>query len=180
MAEISTAAPVKTGKAAEKTKEKRPTKPRAHPTTSEMVLAAITNLAEKKGSSLAAIKKYIVGTYNLDIEKQASFIRRALKAAVEKKTIIQTKGTGASGRFRLPGKADESKVPKKPAAKKEAAAKKKPVAKAKKAAAPKKAPKPKPAKTVKSPKSPKSKKSSAKPKTSSAAKSTASKKAAKK
>ncbi|XP_023246653.1 histone H1-like [Copidosoma floridanum] len=73
-----------------------------HPATSEMVIAAIKTLNEKKGSSLHAIKKYIAATYVVDAKKLAPFIKKYLRNSVEKKTIVQTSGVGASGRFKKP------------------------------------------------------------------------------
>jgi len=74
----------------------------AHPTTAVMVIAAIKALNEKKGSSLSAIKKYTSTNYNVDSTKLAPFIRKFLKAAVVKGTLLQTNGTGAMGHFKLP------------------------------------------------------------------------------
>lgn len=79
-------------------------KPKAkstHPATSEMVTAAIRELKDRKGSSLQAIKKYIVSTYKVDSEKVTPFIKRYLKAAVSSGSVVQTKGKGASGSFKL-------------------------------------------------------------------------------
>ena len=156
-------------------KTKKPATKPTHPPASEMVNAAIAALKDKKGSSLQAIKKYIAATYKVDVEKQAIFIKKYLKSAVTKKTLVQTKGSGAAGSFKLALKGEgEKKVIKKPATKKpagekKAAAKKpaakKPVAKkatgekkavakkpaAKKPATKPKAEKPKTAKAVKSP-----------------------------
>ena len=76
-----------------------------------MVTAAIAALKDRKGSSLAAIKKYVAGNYKVDVDRIAPFIRpRFLKAAVEKGALEQTKGTGAAGSFKLP---DEQPEPKK-------------------------------------------------------------------
>lgn len=111
-----------------------------HPTTAVMVTSAIKGLNEKKGSSLPAIKKYLAANYKIDPAKFAPFIRKFLKAAVINGTIVQTKGTGASGHFKLPVAAEVK--PKKVAAKKKAPAAKKAKAagtpKKKKPAAPKK------------------------------------------
>lgn len=95
-------------KASTKTSEgkKKPATKANHPPTAEMVNAALAALKDKKGSSLQAIKKYIAGIYLIDAEKQAIYIRKYLKSAVEKKTIVQTKGVGAAGRFKLGGKSD--------------------------------------------------------------------------
>ena len=113
------------------------------PSSIDMIIAAITNLKEKNGSSTQAIKKYIVANYNVDMDKTAPFIRKALKSGVEKKKLTQTKGTGASGKFKInndSAKADAKKAKeaeKKKAQKEKEAAKKK--ALKEKAAAKKKA-----------------------------------------
>ncbi|XP_022168608.1 histone H1A, sperm-like [Myzus persicae] len=103
-----------------------------HPTTAVMVTAAIHELKEKKGSSLPAIKKYLAANYKVDPAKLAPFIRKFLKAAVASGAVVQTKGTGASGHFKLP--VTEAK-PKKPVAAKK---KKSIVKKVKVAGSPKK------------------------------------------
>ena len=161
------AAPKKAGKG------KKPKKPSTHPKTSEMVTAAITNLKERNGSSLQAIKKYIGATYKADVAKLAPFIKKAVKAGVTSGKLVQVKGKGASGSFKLSTaggkpkkeKAVKSKKAKSPKKATGGAAKpKKPAAK--KAAKPKKAKTPtkvKKAKSPKKPKAPKTKKA-AKPK----------------
>nr|Q99282.1 RecName: Full=Histone H1.2, embryonic [Parechinus angulosus] len=50
------------------------------------VVAAITALKERGGSSM---------------KKQSVFIKKALKSGVEKGTLVQVKGKGASGSFKL-------------------------------------------------------------------------------
>ena len=125
-------------------KAKKPTKKVDHPPVAEMVMAAVSNLKDRKGSSLIAIKKYIASHYKVDAAKLAPFIRRFLKKAVEDGKIAQTKGTGASGSFKIGAKPEKPKKVKKPkAAKKEKKAKKP------KATTPKK---PKAKKATKSPK----------------------------
>ena len=109
-----------------------------HPPTSVMVNNAISSLKERTGSSLQAIKKYVAATYKVDPVKYGPFIRKALKSGVEKKTLVQVKGTGASGSFKMAKTVEKAK--KKP----EKAKKTKPAAK-KKASKPKK-------KAVKTPK----------------------------
>merc|ERR1711944_380985 len=97
--------------AAAKSPAKKAAKPKAkpaHPPTASMVMAAVKALKEAKGSSLPAIKKYIAGNYKVDIVKLSPFVRKALKSLVEKKKLVQTKGTGASGRF----KANKERNPK--------------------------------------------------------------------
>lgn len=72
------------------------------PSAAEMVYDAVETLADRGGSSLQAIKKYLTVTYLIDVEKQALFIRKYLKSAVAAGTLIQTKGKGANGSFKLP------------------------------------------------------------------------------
>lgn len=106
-AEGSAATPVK--KAA-KSKSKTQRVKASHPPTSEMVTAAIKELKDRKGSSLQAIKKYIAATYKVDGEKFAPFIKRYLKAAVTSGAVVQTKGKGASGSFKLSTEKTETKT----------------------------------------------------------------------
>ena len=122
-------------------KKKAAAKPAEHPPVASMVPAAIKALGEKKGSSLAAIKKYISGNYKVDIDRLAPFIRKFLRKAVTDGKLIQTKGSGASGSFKLNKAIKEEKpVAKKPTAKakKPKSPAKKPAAKAKKTKTPKK------------------------------------------
>lgn len=72
-----------------------------HPPCSEMVDAAIKALKERGGSSLLAIKKYVAATFKVNIEKLAPFIKKYIKGAVVKGHLLQTKGIGASGSFKL-------------------------------------------------------------------------------
>ena len=69
----------------------KPKKPAAHPPSSAMVKAAIKALGDKKGSSLAAIKKYVKSNYHVDIVKISPFICKALKKGVESKALVQIK-----------------------------------------------------------------------------------------
>lgn len=171
-----TAAPASPKKVVKKT-----VKPRAaptHPPVAEMVNAAIKTLKDRKGSSLPAIKKYMTVTYNVDCGKLAHYIKAYLKTAVTSGKLVQTKGVGASGSFKLSAaakvepkkkpakkpvakkaKSPAKKAAKKPAAKKSPAKAKKPAAK--KAKSPAKAKKA-PAKKTKTPKKPAAKKPAAK------------------
>ena len=76
-------------------------KPAAHPPAAEMVATAITELKDRNGSSLQAIKKYIESNFDVQMDRQLVFIKRALKTGVEKGKLTQTKGKGASGSFKL-------------------------------------------------------------------------------
>merc|ERR1712141_331195 len=140
-------------KAAKKPKAAKPKTKPTHPPSAAMVMAAVKALKDAKGSSLPAIKKYIAANYKVDIVKVAPFIRKALVKLVTAKKLIQAKGKGASGSFKL-NKAvkEEKKKPKKKAAKKPKAAKPKKAKSPKKAA--KKPAKPKPLRNLKPQRSP--------------------------
>ncbi|XP_062865564.1 histone H1-like [Trichomycterus rosablanca] len=161
-------------------KKKTATKPKkAGPSVGELIVKAVSASKERSGVSLAALKKALsAGGY--DVEKNNSRVKLAVKSLVTKGILVQTKGTGASGSFKLNKKQTEAKKPaapkvkkaakkpkkitaKKPAAKKSPKKAKKPAAAAKKATkSPKKAKKPAtPKKAAKSPKKAKA----AKPKT---------------
>ncbi|XP_035695220.1 late histone H1-like [Branchiostoma floridae] len=133
-------------------KPRKPKAPAAHPPSRTMITAAIESLKERNGSSFAAIKKYVAANYKFDVEKQGHVLKRSLKSMVVGGTLIQTKGTGASGSFKISVAAKKAAKPKKPKVKK-AAKPKKP--KVKKAAKPKK---PKAKKSPKKAKKPAAKK----------------------
>ena len=139
---------------------KKPAKPALHPPFSGMVVAAITALKDRKGSSRQAILKYIQANYKVK-ENANKFVNQAIKKGQEKNVIksAQKPGHKGAGSFRVvpvvakkkpkkvkkvvkkkvkkPKKA--KKVVKKKAAAKKPAAKKAKKPAAKKAAAPKKA-----------------------------------------
>lgn len=149
-----------------KKKVTKPKKPAAHPTYSEMIQQAVTTLKERGGSSRQAILKYIMKNFNVGLDEKPvnSHLKLALKAGVTKGTLKQSKGTGASGSFKI-GEVKAEKKPKKVVKKKPAT--KKPAAKK--------------AKTPKKVKTPKKEKKSEKPKkTTKPKKATTPKKAAKK
>ncbi|XP_047433580.1 histone H1-like [Mugil cephalus] len=142
--------------------KKKASKPKkVGPTVSELIVKSVAASKERSGVSAAALKKALAaGGY--DVDKNKARVKTAIKSLVTKGTLVQTKGTGASGSFKINKKA-ESKA-KKPVkkvatkAKKPAAAAKKSPKKAKKpAAAAKKSPKKvkKPAAVKKAAKSPK-------------------------
>ncbi|KAM7297790.1 histone H1-III-like [Ixodes scapularis] len=78
-----------------------------HPKVSAMVTASISALKERGGSSLQAIKKYMSANYKVDVEKLSPFIRKYLKSAVAAGALVQTKGKGATGSFKLSAKSDK-------------------------------------------------------------------------
>ena len=125
-------------KAAAPKKKAAPKKPADHPKYIDMIVAAITALKERNGSSRQAIAKHVAANNKVG-DNAGVHIKMALKRGVTSGALVQVKGTGASGSFKVAKKAAPPK--KKPAAKKPAA--KKPAAK--KPAA-KKTPKKSPAK----------------------------------
>ena len=139
----------------------KPKKPAAHPKYSEMVGKAIAALKERGGSSRQAILGYIMANFNVgkDAKTVNVHLKLSLRAGVKNKSLKQSKGTDASGSFKIgevvkpkkkpavkPKKAVKPKAakprkvktPKKTAAKKPAAEKKAAKPKAKKPAAAKK------------------------------------------
>ncbi|XP_028395232.1 histone H1-delta-like [Dendronephthya gigantea] len=135
-------------------------KPAEHPKYLDMITAAIAALKERNGSSRQAIIKYIKANYKVG-DKAGGHVKHALRKGVTAGELLQSKGTGASGSFKLAKKAVEAKPkkPKKPAAKK-TVAKPKPKAKKSTTKSPKKKAAPKKAATKK----PAAKKSPSKPK----------------
>ncbi|KAM3673219.1 histone H1.01-like [Ammospiza maritima maritima] len=150
-------------KAASGSKARKP----AGPSVTELITKAVSASKERKGLSLAALKKALAaGGY--DVEKNNSRIKLGLKSLVSKGTLVQTKGTGASGSFRLskkPGEVKE-KAPKKraAAAKPKKPGAKKPASAAKKAVTAKNGPKKVKPAAMKAAKSPKKETKAAKPK----------------
>ena len=118
-------------------RKKEPRKPADHPPYLDMIKAAIFSLKERNGSSRQAIEKYIKANYK--VGEVGSRLKMALKRAVASGKVLQTKGAGASGSFKL--SKEEKKPKKEPAAKKAAAKPKKPAVKKNAVKKPKKSPK---------------------------------------
>ncbi|XP_066452257.1 histone H1.10-like [Eleutherodactylus coqui] len=138
--EVAPATPNKKAKAAGSKKKKN--QPGRY---SQLVVDTIRKLAERNGSSLAKIYGEAKKVSWFDQQNGRTYLKYSVKALVQNDTLLQVKGVGANGSFRLNKKKLEGlAVPKraspKPAAKK---------------AAPKKSPKkakPAPKKSTKSPK----------------------------
>ncbi|XGW02013.1 hypothetical protein V3C99_014239 [Haemonchus contortus] len=146
-------------------KPKATKKPASHPTYSAMIRKAVSELKEKSGSSKSAILKFILSHYKLgeNVVKINSQLRLALKRSVAKGELVQVKGTGASGSFKLGEKKAAAPAAKKSVAKKSAGAKvPKSPKKAKAAKEPKAEKKAKTPKKAKAPKAKTAKKPSAK------------------
>ena len=106
------------------------------PTYAEMISAAIVALHVRGGSSRQAIYKYVCANYQVDPNKAALFVRKALTKGVEGGLFKRAKESGkGAGCFKLVKK---EKTAKPPVAKKSAPKVAKPAAK-------KSAPKVKPA-----------------------------------
>lgn len=74
-----------------------------HPSYMEMIKGAIQAIDNGKGSSKAAILKYIAQNYHVgeNLPKVNSHLRSVLKKAVDSGDIEQTRGHGATGSFRM-------------------------------------------------------------------------------
>lgn len=107
-----------------KAKVSRP-KP-SHPSFFEMAKAAISSLADKKGSSVQSIQTYIAGNYNLEIDFVKIHLKQALAKGIENETFVRPKGSdakGYTGRFKM-NKLKQTEEAKEKAKKEKAAAKK--------------------------------------------------------
>ncbi|KAM7392022.1 hypothetical protein PAMP_022665 [Pampus punctatissimus] len=90
------ATPAKSPKKRAKSQKKKKT----GPTVSDLILKAVSASTERGGVSLAAVKKALkAGGY--DVVKNKTRILTAIKRLVINKSLVQTKGTGASGSFKL-------------------------------------------------------------------------------
>lgn len=70
------------------------------PTLSERILKAASASSERGGVSLAALKKALkAGGY--DVVTNKARVLTAIKRLVASRSLVQTKGTGAAGSFRL-------------------------------------------------------------------------------
>ncbi|XP_063835740.1 histone H1.1, embryonic-like [Ostrinia nubilalis] len=87
-------------------------------TTKDMIIEALTEQKTRKGISLHAIRKFIMENHTVNQDRITFLIKKNLKMGVEDGTIMQTKGIGASGSFKLaPKKKEEGAVKKKKAMK---------------------------------------------------------------
>ena len=120
--------------ASKDTKKTATKKPADHPKYIDMIVAAITALKERSGSSRQAIVKYVRANYKVG-DNADVHVKLALKRGVTSGTLAQPKGTGASGSFKVVKKTEPKK---KPAVKKSTPKKTKPAKPAKKKPAAKK------------------------------------------
>lgn len=92
----------------------------SHPTYAVMIKKAIEESKERGGCSRQKIATYIRANFKVGPNADSQ-VKLALKRLVKQASLIQTKGTGASGSFKLATKAAPAKkpaAPKKPAARK--------------------------------------------------------------
>ncbi|XP_078390477.1 histone H1-like [Cetorhinus maximus] len=120
------AAPAAQVKTPKKKKKAAPRSSAAGPKLGEQILKVVADCSDRKGMSLPAIKKALRGK-GLDVEKLGSQIKQSIKRNVKNGFLVQVKGTGASGSFKVPKNTTPGKVGKKAKA---AAGKKSPVKKA--------------------------------------------------
>lgn len=98
-------------------------KPKAaptHPKYAEMIKAALKALNDRGGSSRAAILKFVLANYSLDPAQANQHLKLALKNGVKAKVLKQTKGSGASGSFKLASNVESAATKKKSAKPKKA------------------------------------------------------------
>ncbi|CAJ0943448.1 unnamed protein product, partial [Mesorhabditis belari] len=87
-----------------------------HPAYADMVMASISALAERKGSSRVAILNYVLQNYNVgdDSKKVNLHVNNNLKKGADTGLLVRVSGVGANGRFRL---GEAAKAPNKKVAK---------------------------------------------------------------
>src|SRR6188768_2890072 len=74
-----------------------------HPKYSEMVHQALGSLKERGGSSRQAVLKYIMKNFNVGKDENVvnTHLKIALRSGVKNASLKQSKGSGATGSFRL-------------------------------------------------------------------------------
>uniref|UniRef100_V9KJN9 Heterochromatin protein 1-binding protein 3 n=1 Tax=Callorhinchus milii TaxID=7868 RepID=V9KJN9_CALMI len=72
----------------------------ARPKMDAIVVEAIKSCFQKAGVSVVAIRKYIINKYpSLELERRGYILKQALKRELQRGSIKQVKGKGASGSF---------------------------------------------------------------------------------
>ncbi|AWP16902.1 putative histone H1-like [Scophthalmus maximus] len=99
-------------------KRRAPKQKKVGPSVSELIIKAMSTSKERSGVSAAAVNKALAAEgYN--VEKNKASIKTAIKRLVAKGTLVQTKGTGVSGSFKMNKNAElKAKKPVKKAARK--------------------------------------------------------------
>ncbi|XP_061608392.1 histone H1-like [Phyllopteryx taeniolatus] len=116
-------------KSAGKAKKKPGTRStrRDGPTLPQQITEVIAESQDRKGLSVAAIKKVLAGK-GLDVVKTNKRINATLVGLVDKGVLLQTSGVGASGSFKLAKRNASKPKPKPKPEKKKPAVKKQPAA----------------------------------------------------
>ena len=91
-------------------KPKKPAKKPDHPPYNQMVVAAITELKDRTGSSRQKILKHVCDNNNVN-DKASKQVTMCLRRLVDKNVLIQTRGQGGSGSFKLNKENAETKKP---------------------------------------------------------------------
>lgn len=116
---------------ATKTPRRRSKAKKSGPSVSDLILKVLSSSEDRGGVSLVALKKALSAS-GYDVVRNNSRIKLAVKRLVASGRLIQTKGTGASGSFKIGSKAAtkpkkaKAKKAKRKTAKKLAGAKKSP------------------------------------------------------
>ncbi|XP_030576427.1 histone H1-like [Archocentrus centrarchus] len=76
-------------------------KKKGGPAVSELVYRAVAASQDRKGLSYYAIKKAL-SFQGYDVEQYGFLVKRAINMLVKKGALIQTKGSGVSGSFKVP------------------------------------------------------------------------------
>merc|ERR1711990_521178 len=84
-------------KAAKKTKVKGKESSSGNPRFKDMVIDAITTQKERSGSSLGAIKNFLVKKYKVDMTKKAVTLNRVLKKMREEGVLVAGAQPGRKG-----------------------------------------------------------------------------------
>jgi hypothetical protein len=86
-------------KAAQKTTSKTMDVSEKKMTAKEMVSEAITGLNDRRGSSFAAIKKFISGQHpHVDLDHHNMYLKKFIKTSLENGSML-TSGVGLTGEF---------------------------------------------------------------------------------
>lgn len=94
--------PSAVGTSSPKDKATTPKSKKLSQTMREIIEEAIESLnGGRGGSSLQGIKKYIKEFHDIDLEKNNKLFLKTLRKSVAEGTIVQLKGVGANGSFRL-------------------------------------------------------------------------------
>jgi len=91
-------------------KKSAPKKPADHAPYKAMIVDAINSLKERKGSSRQAIAKHVKANNKVG-DNVDSQVKINLKRMVVAGELVQVKGTGASGSFRVAAKPKAAKSP---------------------------------------------------------------------